>query len=178
MSISPRNSRRLEFERELERFAPTKIRLIRALPYTCTSCYTSGRLSLSLACTICNGTGYLGLARGANLNVPPAAKVFFMHGDVQLGHGLNGAGGDLVRVLSELGKQGIGEAVLFCKVDSYDSLTGEQFHPLVDETLTRPDRLVTSDGLMYDVTRALVGNFGSELVFRQFSLERGSQGVA
>lgn len=177
MAITGRSPNRADFERLLERAVPHKKRLIRALPYDCPNCYVDGQLSIALTCATCNGTGYIGMARGASLNAPPAAKIFLFFADVQLGHGLLGSGGDSVRIMEDLGKQNIGDGILFCKITNIDVLTGESFYPKVDQSLERPDRIIDIDGKVYSVTKEIVGNFGDELVFRQFTIEIGTQGA-
>jgi hypothetical protein len=175
VSIGQRNSRRVDWERQLERLCPVKKRLIRANPYTCPN-HSDSRASVSIACTICNGTGYAGLARGADLHAPPAATVFFLYGDVQSGHGLFGAGGNLVKVLQDIGKQSVGDAMFFCKVTSYDPVSQQWFHPIAEAELPRPDRIIDEQGTLYTIIREVAGDFGDELVFRSFTLAKGTQG--
>jgi hypothetical protein len=177
MAIQQRSLRRVQWEAQLEKLCPTKITLVRANPYTCPA-HVGSRTSIALACPTCNGTGYAGLARGANLNAAPAATIYFIYGDVQSGHGLYGNGGDFVRVLADLGKQEIGDATMFCKVDDVDARTGKLIHPDTDPTYPRPDRIIDRFGVLYTVAKSLLGNFGDDAVYRNCALLLGEQGAA
>ncbi|MHB8592521.1 MAG: hypothetical protein ACYDBO_11055 [Vulcanimicrobiaceae bacterium] len=178
MALRARTSRAAAYDRGLERRVPIKITLVRANPYTCT-CAEEGRSSPAMACATCNGTGYTGGARGANLQTAsaPYNTIYYIYGDIQPGHGLYGQGGDFVFIDTDLGKLEAGDGFLFTKLQEYDRASGKSVYPSVDAALVRPDRVIAGDGTVYTVLKDLRGNLGGDNVFRMYLLRQGDQGV-
>jgi hypothetical protein len=187
MSIAGRSLVQQEWERELLRSNPNKIKLLRANPYNCVNglCFINGRQEISNGCPVCAGTGYLGVTLDGSGNrvfngkpytdmAAPASKVYFIYGDVQSGHGLYGAGGDYLKLLADLGKEDVGDATLFAKMYDYDRQTGTKIFPIVDPTLPRPDRIVDQYGAIYNVVRQLIAQIGATKICRIFTLEQGT----
>lgn len=178
-----------EFERYLHTSHPFKLRLIRANAFTCVGglCFLNGRKSLSGQCPVCAGSGYIGVSRNVNGNLivtatgapyddtmPPASITYFISGDLQTGHGLYGSGGDFLKLLADLGKQDVGDATLFSLMYDKDHATGQVIYPIVDPNLTRPDRIISRDGNVYNVVRQMIIDDGAIRICRSFTLEAGT----
>jgi hypothetical protein len=175
MGLRSRGPRRIAFERDLERFAPVKKRLIRWNNYNCSTCvipYRPGEYDPF--CSSCAGSGYAsGTASVTN---------YFMWCDIQPGHGIYGAGGDFVSMIADLGKVDVGDALGFCKYMQWDT-KGKLFYPSIDKTLTRSDQIVMAGSEIsradptqidtYFVTKSLVMNVGDEIIGRMLTLDIG-----
>lgn len=185
MSINRRSLQQREFNNILMRTCPRKLMLIHALPYNCTggSCFNNGRGSISALCLVCDGTGYLtGTQAGGNaqkppFSQPPYANSCMIYGDLQIGHGLYGSGGDLIRLIGDLGKESIGDATLFSKVWDVNHANGEIVYPIIDPILPRPDVIISTYGKPYNVIKELIVEIGNEQICRVFTLENGSFGL-
>lgn len=179
MSIQRRSLGAIEYNRVLQRACPVRLQLIRAHTYNCVggTCFTNGRKSISGACPICAGTGYLP-SRAPTLPQLPNADSYFITADLQVGHGLYGAGGSMLRLVADIGKENIGDATLFTKFQDYDYRTGKMIFPIVDKSLPQPDRIVARSGEVYNIVRALPVSIGCEDIARVFACEIGSFSVS
>lgn len=108
------------------------------------------------------------------MTAPPYADFYFIYGDLQIGHGLYGAGGDYLRLIADIGKQQIGDATLFTKYFDIDRQTGKKIYPVIDETLPRPDVIISLSGQPYNIVREMSVEIGSEQIARIYTCERGS----
>jgi len=165
VSIQGRSARLWEFERDLERFAPVKKKLTRALAYNCPN-LVPNRNACSEFCPLCGGTGY-------TPNTPQTA-VYFMFADLQPGHGIYGSGGNFIQLVKDLGRLDIGDAVMFCKVINHD-YKGNIFAPRADSQLIRPDLITAPNGDTYNVTRVLPMNVGDDTIGLACTLSKGLQ---
>jgi hypothetical protein len=175
--IHQRNLHRIEFEKSLERFSPTKVKLIKANPLTCPTCLTRG--SVALTCTGgCNGTGYTGMAKITKstdwLN-PPASSTFFVYADIQIGKGRFGTGGDYIKLDPDFGKLSVGDATAFMKFEEFDRRSGTLVYADVTEDKVRPDRIIDRFGTLYTIHEAAIVNLGDDPIGRVFTLTRGIQ---
>lgn len=168
-----RGQNRIEWERQLERLCPILKVLVRANPYTCSTCYENGRLTQRLTCPNCNGTGYNGGVKGADLTQAPYSTRYYIHADIQNGHGMYGAGGSMIEILQDLGKMDHGDATIYTKIQEFDRVSGSVVAPQVSKTLPRPDLILDTDGTAYNLVRALRGDVGDELIFLQFLAVEG-----
>lgn len=195
MGIQSRSLLQQQFEQIFERACTTKVRLIRANPFTCPGpvapalCFKNGRKDINNNCPVCAGTGYLGVSfdnsnpRQRIVTVTgdpyddtaaPASKFFYIWADVQTGHGLYGAGGDYLKLLADIGKQLVGDATIFTKMYDRDHATGQVIYPIVDPSLPRPDRVISRHGSIYNVVQEILIEVGSETICRSFTTEQGS----
>lgn len=185
-----RNIVQNEFELILRHSNPAKLKLLRANPYTCPGpptalCFANGRQSLSFQCPICAGSGYVGVTRNAvtgllmyggnpydDTNLP-ASTVYYIYADLQTGHGLYGSGGDFIKLLTDLGRQDVGDGTLFTLMFDVDRQTGAEIYPIVDPTLTRPDRIISRYGTIYNIVRQMIIEDGTTAICRSFTIEAG-----
>ena len=182
MGIIGRGNRRFEFERLLEDSAPIKKTLIRAQAYTCPDpkCFVNGRAGVNPYCPSCGGTGYNGLAAqpdNSYLLKPPAAKLYFLTAEIQVGHGIFSSGGDFTQLLGDLGRLQAGDASMFCRVNQVDRATGELFFPDVIGKKIRPDYIRDKDGMLWTVAKMQPINIGDSVIGRFVTLQAGAQGV-
>ena len=104
----------------------------------------------------------------------PKSTTYFIYGDLQIGHGLDGAGGDYLKLIADIGRQDVGDATLFTKYLDYDHRTGKPIYPIIDATFPQPDRVIGLNGVSYNVVRELVVTIGSENIARVFACEQGA----
>lgn len=168
MGIQRRSLGQQEFNRVLMRSCPQKLRLVRASSYNCIggTCFSNGRESISALCPVCFGTGYL--------PGTPGMTTYFIYGDLQIGHGLYGSGGDYLKLIADLGRQDVGDATLFTKFLDYDHRTGKEIHPMIDAGFPQPDQVISTSGVSYNIVRQLVVSIGSEDIARVFACEQGA----
>lgn len=181
MAIQRRSLEQHEFNTVLMRTCPRKIQLIHAFPYNCVggTCFINGRNSLDPFCPICDGTGYLtgnqttGQSQNPAFSQSPYAKSYHIYGDIQQGHGLYGAGGNLVKLIADLGKENIGDATIFTKMWDIDHSTGAIIYPVIDQSLPRPDRIISIYGDDYNIVREVIVEIGNNQICRVFSANKG-----
>lgn len=175
--IGQNNARRVEFERTLERFAPTKVRLIQANALTCATCIARG--SVALTCPGgCNGTGYTGMPRIQNstdwLNAP-ASTTYLIHADVLDGKGLYGQGGDYIKLIPDLGKLDIGDGTAFVKFQEFDRRANKFVSPREEDNAPRPDRIIDRFGTIWTVHKVQPANLGDDVICKILTLLKGLQ---
>jgi hypothetical protein len=157
----------------------TRHMLVRANPLTCTV-HVPGRSSVALTCPTCNGTGY---TNGLRTDLPllstlgaPYNTLFFVKGEIQMGHGLRGAGGYSAFTDGDRGTEFLGDAVFYFPAMQRDPSTGAYVMPMVGST-PRPDRLVRGvDGQVFTVLHDLDESYGTSPLFRAMALGIGTQG--
>lgn len=174
MGIMARGILQIEFERELERSNPRKIRLVRAKPFNCPNCFINGRLSINELDETCGGTGYVNGVPGTDLTGALYSTTYYIYGDVQTGHGLYGNGGDYLKLIADIGKQAVGDATLFSKMYDRDHVSGNVIYPQCDPSFVRPDRIVSTHGTFFNVVREIIVEVGSDTICRVFTLDTGS----
>ncbi len=176
MAILRKSLAQREFNFSLMRTCPRKLQLVHPRPLNCTggSCFQNGRGSISALCPVCDGTGYLTGSQSGDFTQPPYADSCYIYGDLQIGHGLYGSGGDYLRLIADLGKQNIGDATLFTKMWDINHVTGKVIYPIIDASLPRPDQVISVYNQLYNVIREVIAEVGNDQICRIFTLEKGS----
>lgn len=159
----------------------TRHTLVRSNPLTCMH-NIPGRTSVALSCTTCNGTGYLTGQRSDIPNIPtlgaPYNTLFFVIGEIQMGHGLRGAGGSSSFTDGDVGSEFLGDAVFIFFPLQRDNVTGGYVTPIVGST-PRPDRIVrASDKQIFTVLHDLDESYGTSPLYHSVALGIGTQGSA
>ena len=177
--IRRRDVRAQRVQRVLGRDAATRHILVRANPLTCTS-HEPGRASIALSCRNCNGTGYLDGLRSDLESLAtrgsPYNALYFIQGDIQMGHGLRGSGGQSSFSDGDRGTEVMGDAIFFFPSSQRDSVYGMDIYPIVG-SLPRPDRIIrTEDGQVFTVLHVLEESYGSSPLYKAVTLGINVQG--
>lgn len=159
-------------------------KLVRANTLTCPE-HLPGRATVSIACKTCDGTGYTNGVRSDDINraAAPYNTIYYIQGDIQLGHGLLGAGGRSEYANGEYGAQILGDAVFYFPANQRDPITGTPVTPIValpgkDGSHPRPDRIIRAfDGQVFTLLHDLEESIGSSAFYKAFSLGIGYQGA-
>lgn len=179
--ILGRDARARSLARLLERDTTTRHTLVRANALTCTH-HVPGRTSTALSCTTCNGTGYTDGVRADLPNMAtlgaPYNTLVYIAGEIQMGHGLRGAGGSSGFTDGDRGTEILGDAVFYFRALQRDPITGAIIAPVVGAS-PRPDRIIrASDNAVFTVLHDLDESYGTSALFRAVVLGLGIQGAA
>lgn len=176
--ILGQDGRLRQIERITDRTANTRIILVRANATTC-AVHLPGRASSFASCVVCGGTGYTGGTRGTNLLTAgaPYNTMYYIAGDIQMGHGLRGSGGISSYTDGNFGTQELGDALLFCSTVQREPQTGTVVLPQVN-SVPRPDRIIATNGQAFTVLHQLDENIGTSKYLAVYALAIGYQGAA
>lgn len=179
MTIRARDGRARQLSRITGKENSTRHTLVRARALNCTQ-HLPGRNSTALACKLCSGTGYLTGLRSDIPNIStlgaPYNDLFFLFGEIQMGHGIRGAGGHSPFTDGDRGMEFLGDAVFYFPREQREPNTGDLVVPLVGSS-PRPDRIIrTGDGQVFTVLHELDESFGTSPLFTAMALSIGIQG--
>ena len=163
----------------IKRDSPTRHTLVRANPLNCPT-HLPGRASTSLACKTCQGTGY---TNGLRTDLPnlstlgaPYNTLYFIHGEIQMGHGLRGAGGASSYTDGDRGTEQLGDGIFYFPAHQRDRTSGAYVTPIIG-AYPRPDRLIrTDDGQLFTVLHNLDEHYGTSPLYSAVAIGIGLQG--
>jgi hypothetical protein len=179
--ILGRDGRARQLDKLVRRESVTRHTLVRANALNCTE-HVLGRGGVALTCKTCNGTGYLTGQRADIENLgtlgAPYNTLFFIFGEIQMGHGIRGSGGEYTFTDADRGTEFLGDAIFYFPANQREPNTGDQIAPVIG-SMPRPDRIVrAADGQVFNVLHYLDESFGTSGLFKACALGIGIQGSA